>query len=282
MAGRPTDLVFTLYGDFLLERLAPVWIGSLIELLAPLGMSATNVRTVVSRMAAKGWLVAERDGRRSYYGLTERGRHLLEQGAARIYDPPKQETWDGEWTLLSYSIPEDRRPLRDRLRARLAWLGLGPLGNGLWVTPHDVRAEVLELAEELDVAEYVEVFRGTHVGPSEPTRLVERMWDLEGLNERYDAFIQRHLDACLKLKHEGPESVTPREAFVRRFELVHEYREFPGLDPFLPRPLQPKDWAGECALALLRYYRDLLAEPADRFVESVVKTLPVGAAAGYR
>lgn len=279
MAGRPSDLVFTLYGDFLLHRGEPVWIGSLIELLAPLGLSATNVRTVASRMVARGWLEAERDGRRSYYGLTERGRRLLEQGAARIYDPPRQDTWDGRWTLLAYSIPEERRVLRDRLRARLAWLGFGSLGNGLWATPHDVRAQVAELAEELEVAGYLEVFRGEHVGLSEPAHLVGQLWDLEALNQLYDLFIRRHLDDCVRLKREGPDSVAPREAFVRRFALVHEYREFPALDPFLPRPLQPKDWAGECALALFRHYRDLLRPAADRFVESVLETLPAGAAA---
>jgi hypothetical protein len=57
-----------------------------------------------------------------------------------------------------------------------------------------------------------------------------------------------------------------RDAYVRRFELVHEYREFPLLDPFLPRPLQPADWAGECALALFQAYHALLSGPADAWL----------------
>ena len=43
-------------------------------------------------------------------------------------------------------------------------------------------------------------------------------------------------------------------------------------DPFLPPALQPEDWPGECALSLFNYYRGLLAEPADRFVEPRVET----------
>lgn len=269
--ARPQDLVFTLYGDFLRQRQEPVWVGSLIRLLEPVGLTATNVRTVLSRMVGQGWLEAERGGRRAYYGLTERGRALLEAGARRIYEPPRQDRWDGEWTLLAYSIPEDRRALRDRLRVRLAWLGFGSLGNGLWVTPHDVRAEVASVADELEVGEYVEVFRGAHVGGSEPRRLVAHLWSLEALNARYEAFVNRHLGDCVRLGEEGPDSVEPLVAYWTRFRLVHEYRQFPLVDPFLPRPLQPADWAGECALALFRHYHDLLEPAADRFVDAVVR-----------
>jgi phenylacetic acid degradation operon negative regulatory protein len=276
MDARAQDLVFTLFGDFLRHRRPPVRVGSLIRLLEPVGLSATNVRTVLSRMVAKGWLEAKR----GQYGLTPRGRGLLEEGAGRIYDPPRQDEWDGEWTLVAYSVPEDRRALRDRFRLRLSWLGLGSLGNGLWITPHDVRRPLAAAAQQLGVTEYVEVFRGAHVAGSDPARLVHQLWDLAALNEAYDAFVERHLAACVRLGEEGPGSISPRAAYEARFRLVHEYRRFPLLDPFLPRPLQPTDWAGECALALFRRYRELLSAPADAFVESVVD--PPVAVAGSR
>lgn len=268
----PQELIFTLYGDFLLHRPGPVWVGSVIALLGPLGLSETNVRTVLSRMTGKGWLEAERHGRRSYYALTGRGRRLLEEGETRIYEPRGDVDWDGEWTILAYSIPEHQRRQRDRLRIRLEWLGFGSLGNGLWLTPHDVAGRVRELAQELGVAEYVELFRGPHLGVSDVASLVARCWDLASLNESYGRFIDDHLDRCREVKSGGPDAVDPRTAYVRRFNLVHEFRQFPLRDPFLPRPLQPENWAGECALALFNYYRDLLAQPADDFVESIVET----------
>lgn len=259
--------------------------GSLIALLGALGQSETNVRTVLSRMAKHGWLEAQREGRRSYYALTLRGRQLLEEGETRIHRPRADEEWDGEWTVLAYSVPEERRAQRDRLRVRLEWLGFGSLGNGLWVTPHRVADRVRSIAEELEVAEHLELFRGRHQGLSDSESLVRQCWDLGRLNERYVEFIERHLDACVALKKAGPDAVEPRSAFVRRFHLVHEFREFPLLDPFLPSALQPGDWAGECALSLFNYYHDLLAGPARRFVEPLVETLseparPAGAAAG--
>lgn len=269
--SRPQDLVFTLFGDFLLHREGPVWVGSLIALLEPLGLTATNVRTVLSRMAKRGWLESEKHGRRSYYTLTARGRRLLEEGETRIYRPRDQEEWDGKWTLVAYSIPEERRGQRDRLRVRLEWLGFGSLGNGLWISPHDVVDRVEEVASELGVAAEVEVFRGDHAGGESSLQLVDRCWDLAALNARYEAFIDRHLDPCVALKEESA-SVAPRDAYVRRFNLVHEFRDFPLQDPFLPRALQSESWAGECALALFNYYRGLLEDAADRFVESQVET----------
>ncbi len=161
---RSQDLVFTLFGDYLLERDDPVWVGSLITLLGDLGLSPTAVRTVLSRMARKRWLFASRRGTRSFYGLTTRGRRLLEAGRQRIYHPPRDEPWDGSWYLITYSIPEERRRRRDSLRLTLLWLGCGLLSNGLWITPHDVRAEVDKVAGSLRVRRHLEVFRAEHSG----------------------------------------------------------------------------------------------------------------------
>ncbi|HEX6135914.1 MAG TPA: PaaX family transcriptional regulator C-terminal domain-containing protein [Longimicrobiales bacterium] len=273
-AARPQDLIWTLYGEFLLHDTAPVWVGSLIALLEPLGVSEGHARTLLSRMTAKGWLAVRRQGRRAYYSLAERGRRLLEEGEARIYHPARASEWDGEWTLLAYSIPEELRPLRDRLRVRLSWLGFGSLGNGLWVSPHEVRDRVREIGDELGVTGHLQLFRGAHAGFTSAESLVRQCWDLAAINVRYESFIRRHLRDYRKLAGKSRSALSSREAYVRRFELVHEYREFLLLDPFLPRPLQPGDWAGECAQALFEAYRALLSESADEYLSSVVQRHP--------
>ena len=272
---RPQDLVFTLFGDYLLHRPGAVWVGSVIALLEPLGLSHGASRTVLSRMSRKGWFATHRDGRKSFYRLTEKGRRLLEEGEERIYDPPRDEPWDGTWTLLSYSIPEERRSLRDRLRNRLSWLGFGSLGGGLWISPHHVGDRVREVAGELEVGEYLELFEATHHGFSDTGRLVAQCWDLGELNARYRAFVDRHaagfeetleaLEAC---------GLEEEECFVRRFELVHEYREFNLLDPYLPRNLLPTCWVGDEADELFRSYHEILEAPSERYVDSVLEEGP--------
>ncbi len=268
---RPQDRVFTLFGDTLLHRSGAVWTGSLIALLGPLGLSPAATRTVLSRMRRKGWLQAEKRGRKSYYDLTARGRRLLEEGEKRIYDPPRDEPWEGSWFVVAYRVPEERRTLRDRLRVRLTWLGCGQMGNGVWISPHDIEAEVRQIAEELGTRDHVELFRATHLGFSSEASLVAQCWDLPAVAEAYRDFLAEHepeLERCAGLLRAG--TLSPKECFERRFDLIHEYRAFPFMDPYLPRELLPQDWPGARAATLFEAYHALLTPPAEAYVDEVL------------
>lgn len=275
--ARPKDLVFTLFGDYLLHRPGPVWVGSILALLEPLGVSTTAARTALSRMCAEGWFTTERQGRRSFYELTVRGRRMLEEGEERIHHPRWGRAWDGRWLLVTYSVPEEERHLRDRFRDRLLWLGFGSLGNGLWISPHAVADEVRREAKALGLAGYTEIFRADHLGCSEPEALVSRCWDLDAINARYEEFVGRHVADYRAVRTalergDGTRGVTSEEAFVRRLRLIHEYREFPLLDPHLPQRLLPEGWAGECAAVFFESYYYALAEPANAYVDERVET----------
>ncbi|MEQ8329256.1 MAG: PaaX family transcriptional regulator C-terminal domain-containing protein [Longimicrobiales bacterium] len=273
MNQRPQDLVFTLFGEYLLHRPEPVWVGSLISLLETFGLSEGAVRTVLSRMARKGWLEGERQGRHAFYRLTAKGRDLLEEGENRIHHPPGEAGWDGRWYLLAYSIPEEQRHLRDRLRVRLAWLGFGSLGNGLWISPHDVDARVAALARDMDVAEHLDRFSARHLGPDDAAELVRRCWDLEGIDRRYAEFLERwrpRLDECRRRADDG--TLDPEDAYRLRFELIHEFRAFPLEDPYLPPALLPPGWRGGAAGALVEALHTLCRRPADDYVDSILET----------
>jgi phenylacetic acid degradation operon negative regulatory protein len=274
---RPQDLVFNLFGEYLRQRGNPVWVGSLIALLQPFGVTEGGVRTVLSRMARKGWLYSRRVGRHSYYDLTSRGRRLLEEGEARIFHPSWDSRWDGLWLLVAYSIPEVRRHLRDRLRTRLAWFGFGPLGNGLWISPHDVEERVAELAEELGIGGHLDCFRGRHVAATEAD-LVTRCWDLPDLDCRYRGFLVRwtpELERCRNTR----EGMSDADLFALRFLLIGEFREFTLLDPYLPRELLPSEWEGDRAAALFNEVHDVLEGPAERYVDAVLAVEPGRASA---
>ncbi len=274
MSGqRPQDLVFTLFGEYLLERSDSVWVGSLIALLEPFGLSEGGVRTVLSRMAKKGWLSSERRGRSSFYALTDRGRTLLQQGQARIYHPAWNAEWDGQWFLLAYSIPQTARNVRDRLRDRLAWLGFGSIGNGLWISPRNVEADVRELAEQMELSSHLICFRSRPAHPVTDEELVHRCWDLSALNHRYHEFAERWAARTRPVlpKPTSDDTEANARAFVLRFELIHEFRRFPLQDPFLPRPLLPDPWFGDRASAVFRELHDQLVGPADLWVSDVLE-----------
>lgn len=270
---RPQDLVFTLFGEYLLHRPGPVPVRALIALLTPFGLTEGGVRTVLSRMVRKRWLVSGRGSRRGQYALSAGGRRLLEAGESRIFHPRWDEPWDGQWYLLAYSIPEKRRRQRDRLRLRLAWLGFGSLGNGLWLSPHDVDEEVRELARAFRLESRLVSFRGGAAGFTDPRQLATTCWDLPAINRRYESFIRSWNAEYQRYRAASPaERLDDEGCYALRFRLIHEYREFPLLDPYLPRPLLPPEWGGECAAHLFRTFHDLLVAPADRHVDAVLGT----------
>ncbi len=274
MAG-PQSMLFTLYGDYVLQRGGRAWAGTLIKVFAEFGLSEQAIRSALSRMSQKGWLKVKRVGNKSYYSLTTRGKRLLSEGAKIIYYG-RQEQWDGKWRLLTYSIPENKRDIRHRLRKELSWLGYGMLSNATWVCPHDTRAEVESLVQRLGVEKHVETFTASHQGFSNPGELVKRCWELDSINQQYEGFITKYRPRLEthRLRLEAGETIDAGECFVERFTLIHEYRKFPFLDPELPTELLPEGWLGREAAAIFREYHQLLAAKANDFFDSVYEDVP--------
>lgn len=268
-------MIITLYGDYIRHVGGSIWIGSLIRLLSYFGLSQQAVRSTVSRMTRRELLRIDRNGSRSYYSLTNKSARMIEEGATRIFQfHSPRNPWDRQWHLVTYSVPESERESRDRLRQELSWMGFGMLTSALWISPHDYCAELEQLAERLNVRSRVEIFTARHDGFADEATIVSRCWNLPAINARYTAFIDKYRPAyeehCRVLDQGG--DLEASQYFVRRFNLIHEYRRFPYIDPELPPELLPSDWRGEEAAALFRQYHALLADKANAFFYSLYNT----------
>ena len=258
-------MLFTLFGDYIYPEGGEIWLGSLVAVGRALGMSETAVRSAVARLARERWIVARRRGRRSYYRLSPAGRALIEEGTRRIYHADGR-AWNGSWCLLSYSIPESKRALRDRMRKQLAWLGFGQLASGTYVAPRDVSAQVRRLAERLGAGGFAKTFIARRAGGTSDGHIVRQCWDLARIERAYGRFLRHY--APLFARDRGRRvnrRLGDADAFVVRFALTHDFRRFPFIDPDLPRRLLPASWAGTRARALFDAYHDLLTEGALRF-----------------
>ena len=89
------------------------------------------------------------------------------------------------------------------------------------------------------------------------------------LISRYDPLFQDY--EVRLIAGNGP---GPRECFLQRFMLMHEYRSFPYVDPNLPVELLPEDWLGETVTQLFKQFHELLVEEAEAFVDSVLAKAP--------
>jgi len=271
MSMNTRSMIFTIYGDYIRHYGNKIWIGSLIRLLRQFGHNDQAVRAAISRMSKQGWVVAEKKGNKSYYSLTERGVKRIEEAAKRIYKlhPDK---WDGKWRILVYTIPEEKRNLRDELRKELVWSGFGTISNSHWISPNNLEKQVYNLIEKYDIEEYVDFFIAKYDGPHQNTKLVEKCWNLDEINEKYQEFISIYSQKFIIDKNKIQRGeMSDAECFVERTKLVHEYRKFLFIDPGLPEELLPDKWMGSHAASLFSdYYREL-AKPASRFFEEVFK-----------
>ncbi|MFJ7992714.1 phenylacetic acid degradation operon negative regulatory protein PaaX [Peribacillus frigoritolerans] len=269
MGTNTQSMIFTIYGDYIRNYGSKIWIGSLIRLLKEFGHNEQGVRVAVSRMVKQGWIQSEKQGNKSYYFLTDRGVQRMDEAANRIYKMKPNE-WDGKWRILMYTIPEDKRQLRDDLRKELLWSGFGSFSSGCWISPNDLEKQINRLIEKYDIDEYVDFFISEYKGPKKNQSLVEKSWQLEEIENKYEEFIEKYSKQFIV--HQSIISrgeMSDADCFVERTNLVHEYRKFLFIDPGLPKELLPSKWNGNHAALLFSQYYQVLAEPASRFFESV-------------
>ncbi|WP_257349356.1 phenylacetic acid degradation operon negative regulatory protein PaaX [Pseudalkalibacillus decolorationis] len=263
------SMIFTLYGDYIRHYSNDIWIGSLIRLLKEFGHNEQSVRAAISRMNKQGWVTAERKGNKSYYQLTKQGAQRMEEAANRIFKF-QPVTWDGKWRMFTYTIPEEKRNIRDELRKELVWSGFGLLSNSFWISPNQQESQIEQMIEKYEIREYVHFFSSEYKGPHSSKKLVDECWDLGDINNRYDDFIKTYSQKYVIDKHKIDKGeMTDGECFVERTKLVHEYRKFLFVDPGLPQKLLPSKWLGDHAASLFSDYYKALAQPASRFFEDV-------------
>lgn len=264
-ALRPQDLTLTLLGDYVAPSPRPIWSGGLVALLSVFEFSADAARVALSRLGRRGLLTRTKSGRLAYYALTTRAERVLVEGTRRIFSFGRDDPWDGTWTLLSYSVPEELRAERERLRARLTFLGFGSVHDGQWFAPRNREDEVAALVSELELEPHVEVFVGRPSRHARLDRLVEQAWDLDGLEARYRRFVA---DFARYAERREPDDST---AFRVRTLAMHRYRRFPRFDPELPAAVRARPGRRDDAIATFRALWQRLEPGARRHFEATVQ-----------
>jgi phenylacetic acid degradation operon negative regulatory protein len=254
-------LMLTILGEAVAPYGESVWQESLITALGALDVSAVAARQVVARAAREGLLKSERVGRRSLMHLSEDGLALLREGRQRTLTFGDQPAWDGRWLLVAMTIPEERREIRYRLRTQLEWLGFGSLGNGLFISPHvEHEAAALALLDSGEIPVGSFVFVTDRLASHTPAELARTTWDIEGLRERYEAFVQ-------EFAHLRPKA--PEHIFGSWIKMYSDWRHFPRFDPELPDSLLPQKWPRERARELFLSCDASWSGPAVEYFRSL-------------
>jgi len=269
---RAKSLLVTVWGDAVAPHGAGIWLGSLIRLVAPLGMNERLVRTSVLRLTREGWFTVAREGRKSYYGLTEFGhKALVSEPPRRIY-AAAPTPWDGEWHLVLTGLAKMDRETRLSLKRELGWLGFAAVAPGVFAHPSPDRAGVERVLAKLGVQDRVETMTATpsRLRPDRARDLLQTCWDLDALAASYRRFIERFRPIWQAL--EKAAEPDPETGLALRVLLIHEYRRIILRDPELPAELLSPEWAGASARVLCRNLYRRVAPAAERHVMAVLET----------
>ncbi|MEI8298792.1 MAG: PaaX family transcriptional regulator C-terminal domain-containing protein [Pseudomonadota bacterium] len=242
---RAGSLIVTVFGDSIAPRGGAVTLRSLIDLVAPFGLTDRLVRTSVARLAGDDWLEGRRVGRLGEYRITATGRQRFADATRRIYGGPRHD-WLGQWTLVLLAGIEG--PRRQQLRESLQWEGFGEPVAGVLASPTTTPAEAASHLSVEGPGELPLILEARSPDPRADHRLVTDGWDLTVLAARYTRFM-RQFEPVVAWVREPP---SPADAFALRTLLIHEYRKIHLRDPLLPASLLPRDWPGSAAYDVCR------------------------------
>jgi phenylacetic acid degradation operon negative regulatory protein len=268
---RSKSLVMTIFGDAIAPHGARLWLGSLIELVGPMGATDRLVRTSVFRLAQEGWLVANREGRRSSYALLPEARPRFERANRRIYAPPGLD-WDGRWTIVMAPNGSIDAALRAAVRKELEWEGYAMLAPGLLAHPAADADTLAEVLNRIGGTGKIFVCSAAEL-PASGSRplgeLVAEAWDLTAVVADYRRFIAEFTPLLATLREEA--AISPQAAFVVRSLLIHAYRRVQLHDPMLPLELLPQPWPGSEAYALAQAIYRLTWAGAEQHLMDVLR-----------
>ncbi|MCU6496423.1 phenylacetic acid degradation operon negative regulatory protein PaaX [Rugamonas sp. A1-17] len=271
---RSKSLVVTIFGDAIVPHGGMVWLGSLIELLAPFGVNDRLLRTAVFRLAQEGWLGAQRDGRRSSYAITAPAMARFVHAYRRIYAPLNVH-WDGSWTLILNGDGALNAAERSAVRKELLWEGYSVIAPGIMGHPAADGPALDELLKRLGVDGKLYVVQGKamrQVSGRPLSELVAAGWDLSGVAQGYQHFISQFgplLAAVQAALADG--GLAPQQAYVIRTLLIHAYRRVQLHDPQLPVELLPTPWPGALAYELTRAIYLAVFAAAEQHIDTTLR-----------
>lgn len=255
-----------LFGLYVLERDVALSSGSIIDVFQRLDVSDGAVRSILTRRVRHGRFMRHRRGRKAYFGLTPEGTALMLRGRRRLFAARTLgPEWDGTWTVVGFSLPDNRRHDRHRLRQHLSWEGFASLQSGLWVAPGS--RDVTHMVVTLDLADHVNVMTATPAAPTTSARLLDRAFDLDAVAGRYEEFLHRW-------ERGGPAA----DDLTRQILLHADWLGVVRHTPILPTALLGPQWP---AIRAERLFRDLAAAHehsgrlvADRVLDTVDLAAP--------
>lgn len=265
--SNPQHVVLGLFTDYWFGNTEPLPSAALVTLLDELGVTTASARAAINRLAKRGLLVASKRGRQTFYGLHPDAAASLAQTQRRVADfGATDRAWDGTWTTVIFSLPDEQHDVRYVVRTRLRWLGFAPLYDGVWVSPGADEAQTTELFERFGAVKATILRSSVAFSANGGDPL--SAWDLDAVRERYVEYIERFTPVLRRVRS-GRVGVA--EALVTRTRAKEFWwRDLISIDPELPQELLPAGWPGTEGRRLFAEIYDSLGPLAELRVRQLL------------
>ncbi len=260
-------LIMTLFGDSIIPHGGEIWLGSLVQLLAPLGINERLVRTSVFRLTKDGWLKSHKKGRKSYYHACQVDE--IERAEQKIYY--QQEKWDGNWRFVIGVSMEKASSERDEFRKQLHKNGFSAIASNVFGHPTFSFKEIQQLLAAYGLSDTYIVVSGRDAkgAPMEYERVgrVLHRGLLNDLEQAYEHFIALYR-SLYEHRHQLGELST-EDSFFLRTVMINDYRRVLWHDTARSNLLFDNNWAGRRARQMVASIYCAIEAKSSNHFESI-------------
>lgn len=187
-----------------------------------------NFANVVSRNLRTGNIEKILKGDEIFFRLTSEGKSKIQRDFPLV--ALRDRRWDKVWRIVVFDIPQKQAYLRNNLRKKLKQLGFGMLQESIWVSPHNIVADLREFLIALQIEEMVFVLEAKSIADFDDRELANKIFHLDTLNKEYKDLIENQ-----------------HGKLEEKRDLKRLYLQIFLKDPLLPKELLPNGWLEEKA-----------------------------------
>ncbi len=236
------SLIITFFGDSIVPRGGSVSAATVQSVMDEMGVSANAVRTAISRLAKDDWLERQKQGRYSFYRLSETGHAPFAKATARIYaepgvkelatpisDPGSDTGYNYQRWLMAIKNPA--------CKSTNNWNDLEKEHGGIRLTNNTVLIRYsTALVDQLSATEIALL-------PCQFDHIPDWLQQLPGFTVAATRY--RDLQQRFKRLADRP-PLEPITALAVRTLLIHEWRRLLLRQGDIPAELLPPDWPFDC------------------------------------
>lgn len=228
---RVWSIVITIFGDCIVPHGGRVSAATLSAITQGLRIEPVALRSALSRLAKEGWIVREKQGRHSFYTLSEAGLNSFAPATRRIYaknGPPMPDNW-----TIAMSAPLSLSQ-RAKQKSEMEAIGYISLDDRLYVGTNVTDASgitgepAIISGKFTSIPPWLSQTIGADKTAADYREIMTQFSDISGYQ-------------------------TPLNALLTRILLVHEWRRVLFHHADLPAAFFPTDWPAEAC-------RDFVAE----------------------